>query len=136
MQSVHSRTFHNIYLCLYFACEPGTSVQCLATGWTTMRSRFDSRQRQEIFPLASVSRPDLESTQPPVEWVPWVLSPGVKRGRGVTLTIHPHLVPRSPLPYVNIIFSLACASFTCDTLFPVNTSYVSRSSSIMGFAEQ
>jgi hypothetical protein len=24
-----------------------------------------------------------------------VLSPGVKRGRGVTLTTHPHLVPRS-----------------------------------------
>jgi hypothetical protein len=26
--------------------------------------------------------------------IPWVLSPGVKRGRGVTLTTHPHLVPR------------------------------------------
>jgi hypothetical protein len=24
-----------------------------------------------------------------------ILSPGVKRGRGVTLAIHPHLVPRS-----------------------------------------
>jgi hypothetical protein len=28
-------------------------------------------------------------------WVPGVLSPGVKRGRGVMLTTHPHLVPRS-----------------------------------------
>jgi hypothetical protein len=37
----------------------------------------------------------LGPTQPPVQWVPGVLSPGVKRGRGVTLTIHPHLVPRS-----------------------------------------
>jgi hypothetical protein len=27
--------------------------------------------------------------------VPWVLSPGVKHGRGVTLTTHPHLVKRS-----------------------------------------
>jgi hypothetical protein len=27
--------------------------------------------------------------QPPVQWVPGVLSPGVKRGRGVTLTTHP-----------------------------------------------
>jgi hypothetical protein len=35
-----------------------------------------------------------EATQPPIQWVPWVLSPGVKRGRGVTLTSHPHLVPR------------------------------------------
>jgi hypothetical protein len=34
-------------------------------------------------------------TQPPVQWVPGVLSQGVKRGRGVMLTTHPHLVPRS-----------------------------------------
>jgi hypothetical protein len=33
-------------------------------------------------------------TQPPIQWVPGVLSPGVKRGRGVTLTTHPHLEPR------------------------------------------
>jgi hypothetical protein len=32
--------------------------------------------------------------QPPIQWVPGALSPGVKRGRGVTLTTHPHLVPR------------------------------------------
>jgi hypothetical protein len=35
------------------------------------------------------------ATQPPVQWVPGVLSLGVKRGRGVTLTTYPHLVPRS-----------------------------------------
>jgi hypothetical protein len=35
-------------------------------------------------------------TQPPVQWVPGVLSPGVKRGRGMMLTtLTPHLVPRS-----------------------------------------
>jgi hypothetical protein len=34
-------------------------------------------------------------TQPPVQWVPGVLSPGVKRDRSVTLTTHPHLMPRS-----------------------------------------
>jgi hypothetical protein len=48
-----------------------------------------------IFPVASVSRPALWPTQPPVQWVPGVLSPGLKRGRGVTLTTQPHLVPRS-----------------------------------------
>jgi hypothetical protein len=37
----------------------------------------------------------LGPTQPPVRWVPGVLSLGLKRGRGVTLTTHPHLVPRS-----------------------------------------
>jgi hypothetical protein len=48
-----------------------------------------------VVPLASVSRPALGPTQPPVQWVPGILSPGVKRGRGVMLTTHPHLVPRS-----------------------------------------
>jgi hypothetical protein len=33
---------------------------------------------QRIFPLASVSRPALRPTQPPIQWVPGVLSPGVK----------------------------------------------------------
>jgi hypothetical protein len=50
---------------------------------------------QRVFPLASVSRPALGPTQPLVQWVPGVLSQGVKRGQGVTLTTHPHLVPRS-----------------------------------------
>jgi hypothetical protein len=49
---------------------------------------------QMIFPLSSVSRPALGPTQSPVQWEPRVLSSGVKRGRGVTLTIHPHLVRR------------------------------------------
>jgi hypothetical protein len=56
---------------------------------------FDPRQGQRIFPLASVSRPALGPIQPPVQWVPGVRSPGVKHGRGVMLTTHPHLVPRS-----------------------------------------
>jgi hypothetical protein len=36
----------------------------------------------------------IKPTQPPIQWVPGVLSPGVKPGRGVMLTTHPHLVPR------------------------------------------
>jgi hypothetical protein len=59
------------------------------------RSGFDPRQGQRIFPLASVSRPALGPTQPPVQWGPGVLSPGVMRGRGVMLTTHSQLVPRS-----------------------------------------
>ena len=46
---------------------------------------------EEIF---QPSRPALRPTQSPVKWVPG-LSPGVKCGRGVLLTTHPLLVPRS-----------------------------------------
>jgi hypothetical protein len=38
-----------------------------------------------------LSRPALRPTQPPIQWVPTILSPGLKRGRDVTLTTHPHL---------------------------------------------
>jgi hypothetical protein len=40
--------------------------------------RVRSSAGAKDFPLASVSRPALVSTQPPVQWVPGVLSPGVK----------------------------------------------------------
>jgi hypothetical protein len=71
------------------------SVQCLATGWPTGRWRFDLRQRRKDFSSSLCVQTALGPTQPPVQRVPGVLSPGLKRGRGVTLTTHPHLVPRS-----------------------------------------
>jgi hypothetical protein len=55
---------------------------------------YCSRDKR-IFPLASVSRLALGPTQPPVQWVPGVLSQGLKSSWGVTLTTHTHLVPRS-----------------------------------------
>jgi hypothetical protein len=65
-----------------------------------------------FFLLASASRPALGPSQPPVQWVPGVLSPGVKRGRGVMLTTHPHLVPRlgmRAIPPPPISSSMACS---------------------------
>jgi hypothetical protein len=52
-------------------------------------------EAKDFFPLASVSRPALGPTQPPIQWVLGVLFPGVKCSQGVTLITHPHLVPRS-----------------------------------------
>jgi hypothetical protein len=54
-----------------------------------------STAEENYFPVASASRPALGPNQPPVQLAPGVLSPGVKHGRGVMLTTHPHLVPRS-----------------------------------------
>jgi hypothetical protein len=42
-----------------------------------------------ISPLASVSRPALGPTQPPVQRMPGGPFLGLKRGQGVTLTTHP-----------------------------------------------
>jgi hypothetical protein len=50
-----------------------------------------------------------------------VLTPGVKRGRGVTLTTHPHLVPRSWMSR-SYTSSPSCASrgvpWDCFTFLP------------------
>jgi hypothetical protein len=77
---------------IYLHGEPGQLSQYsvwLRTGrpgdWRSIPGRG-----KRIFPLASVSRPSLGPTQPPIQQVPVVLSAVVKRGRGVTLTTHPH----------------------------------------------
>jgi hypothetical protein len=65
------------------------------------------------FPVTSVTRPDLWPTQSPVQWVPGVLSPGLKRCRGINLTTHPPLVPTSRMSRaIPPLFSNAC--MTCS----------------------
>ena len=66
----------------------GSSV-VIVTGYGLDGLGIESRWGRD-FPR--LSRPALGPTQPPVQWVPG-LSPGVKSGRGVTLTPHPLLVP-------------------------------------------
>jgi hypothetical protein len=64
------------------------SVQCLATDWMTGRSRFDPRQRREDFSSGLCVQTGSGAHPASVQWVPRILSPGVKYGRGVTTT-HP-----------------------------------------------
>jgi hypothetical protein len=98
---LYRNQYHSEDLCILYcyiaAREPVYLSQCsvlLRTGRPGDRVRFPSEARGFV-PLASASRQALGPTQPPVQRVPWVLSPGLKRGRGVTLTTHRHLVPRS-----------------------------------------
>jgi hypothetical protein len=80
---------------LYIRLEVELSRIMSVYGLDDRAIEVQSPERRRIFPLASVSRPALGPTQPPVQWVPGILSPGIKHGRGVNLTTHPHLVPRS-----------------------------------------
>jgi hypothetical protein len=80
--------------------ESGSSVSIsvwLRAGRPGDRGSIPGRG-ERTFPLASVSRPALGPTQRPVQWVPGVLSPGLKRGQGVTLITHPQRVEARPPP--------------------------------------
>jgi hypothetical protein len=48
-------------------------------GRTVEELGFDLRQRQKIFLFFIASRSALGTTQPPIQWIPETVSPGVKR---------------------------------------------------------
>jgi hypothetical protein len=73
-----NRTLEYVTVSYLVGTGVAQSVQCLATNW----SRFDPRQRQEIFSLTSVSRPAVGLTQPPFHWVPRSPIPGGKARPG------------------------------------------------------
>jgi hypothetical protein len=55
------------------------SVRRLTMGWTIGVLGFDSQWGLGIFLFSTTSRTALGPTQPPIQWVPGVLSLGVKR---------------------------------------------------------
>jgi hypothetical protein len=67
----------------------------VSTGWTTGRSGFDSRQRRKDFSSSLCVQTGSGAHPASCTMGTGVLSPGLKRGRGVTLTTHLHLVSRS-----------------------------------------
>jgi hypothetical protein len=80
--SVNVSCFHrNIIRCvlLFGIYNLTESVYRWAMGWTMRVLRFDSWRGLGIFLFITGSRPALGPTQPRIQWVPGVLSLGVKR---------------------------------------------------------
>jgi hypothetical protein len=73
----HSRAKQLIILIFITAAAPAAVIKVRG------QLRFDPQ-----------TRPALTPTQPPIQLL-LVTLPGVKRDRGVTLTTHPHQMPRS-----------------------------------------
>jgi hypothetical protein len=60
----------------YIGAGVAQPVKCLTTDWMTGRSGFDTRPRRKDISSNLCVKPALGPTQPPVQWVPRVLSPG------------------------------------------------------------
>jgi hypothetical protein len=85
----------NITEKLYFTHNTASwvaqSVQCLTTDWTT---GFDPSRGKGFFSSSLCVQTSCEAHPASYPTGKGVLSPGVKRGRDVTLTTHPHLEPK------------------------------------------
>jgi hypothetical protein len=68
----------------------------------TVTPGFDPRERQRIFPVVCV-RTSSEANPASCPMGTGGSFPGVKRGRSVTLTTHPHLLPRSRMIRSHIV---------------------------------
>jgi hypothetical protein len=110
MHSCHTQT----HISIPASIDPGSSASSvwLQDGRPGDRGSIPGRG-ERIFPVACVSRLSLGPTQPPIQWVPEVLSPGLKHGQGVTLTTHPHLVPKSRMS-MSYTSSPSSASVVCS----------------------
>jgi hypothetical protein len=88
----------------------GGMVSWLRSGRSGFPTGAEDFSSSPCFQTSSGAHP---SSYPIIQWVPGVLSPGVKRSRGMTLTTHPHLVPR--LSMIGAIPPLPpCASMACS----------------------
>jgi hypothetical protein len=88
-------TIHCICMFLFTILDWWSSVSIIVSyyGLDDRVTRVQSPAEAADF-SCNLSRLALGPTQPPIQWVPGVLSLGVKCDRGVTLITLPHLVPR------------------------------------------
>jgi hypothetical protein len=76
------RNFHSSLNISKWIRSESAELGQFSDGLRAGRLGFDSRQGQELFLFSTSFRPDLGLTQPPMQWVPGALFPGVKRQGG------------------------------------------------------
>jgi hypothetical protein len=88
------------HLAILWNCWVTNNCTVSSSVWLqTRRPGFSPWHSERTFPLALVSTPALPPTQSPIQQ-----EPGVERGQGVTLTTHPHLMPRSRMNPSPLVF--------------------------------
>jgi hypothetical protein len=83
-----------IWSSIFFLLSHSSSGSTVPDYGLDDRGSIPDRGRAFFFQSLRSDRPAVGPTQPPIQWVLGVLFLGVKRGRGMMLTTHPHLVPR------------------------------------------
>jgi hypothetical protein len=79
-----------------YKVEPGVAVSIVSGyGLDDRAIKVRSPADEKIVSFSLEVQTGTGATQPPIQWVLGVLSPGLKSGRGVTQTTHPLLVPKS-----------------------------------------
>jgi hypothetical protein len=91
----HIKQEVQLQVCIHFVSLIAQSVYCLVTGWTTGRSRFNPWHRQKDFSSSLCVQTGSGAHPASCTMGTGVLPLGPTHGRGITLTTHPHLVPRS-----------------------------------------
>jgi glutaredoxin len=86
--------------------------------WVNIKSvHIENREIKLVIVQMLHNRPALGPIQPPIQWAPGVHSRRVKRSRGVTLTTHPHLTPRSRMHRSYIPLPLGAYMASSGTAF-------------------
>jgi hypothetical protein len=83
-------------------------------------------EKSKIFLFSTASKPALGPTQPPIQWLPGVSSPGREIGRGVKLTTHFHLVPRSRMLELYLHSPICLSGILKRQLYLIDCEDVSR----------
>jgi hypothetical protein len=103
-ETVHHSSLHPSPPVYFIRYPRSFKIMPLQAGWPG----FDSRQGLGTFLFATASRTALGPNQPPIQWVPRVLSPGVKPQERETDHSPPSSAEVNNAPLLHYVFMARC----------------------------